>query len=277
MKFLRALLLSLLIPGVAVAAPAIVKSAHSFNYGGGSTTTAAAFSGGNTAGNLIVTYSSIEGSTQTITYTDTRTNTYNVGNTYTTSDANNRGYMAYAMNIGGGANTVTSTASANVSQGLTVLEISGVPTTSALDVAAIGTTGANASVTFSPQAGSVCVLGIQHDGGQATVPTGYTSVSPDVNNKYMQVAYKLNVSAGSQTATWTSGSGRTMVLCFLDASAATPTPTPTPTATATNTPTPTPTNTPVPPTPTPTNTPTPTPTPVPAAVPYGLTLRGAGL
>lgn len=212
------LLLSLLFATSALAAPALVQSAHSFNYGGGNTS--AVFGSNITVNSAIITFNSIESNSITTTITDTRTNSYNVGVTYTLSDASNRSIMHYALGSTAGANTVTSTLSSATGNGLTALEVSG--TSLSLDTAvAGGSTSVNAAVTFTPTAGSFCALGIQNDGGNATPPVGYTSVSPDVNNKYMQVAYNASVSGGSQTATWTSGSGRTMVVCLKEASVAT--------------------------------------------------------
>ena len=127
--------------------------ASQFN-GGGVTTVVKAYPGDNTTGNLLVACLNSQTSTSSITYSlnDTAGNTWSRAATFHNTLIPGHAEIWYAMNAIGSANTVTATASSEVSNlAITLQEYSGAATASALDGVATGATrDANPSITIDP-------------------------------------------------------------------------------------------------------------------------------
>lgn len=128
----------------------------------------------------------------------------------------------YAANISGGSCTVTlNTPNSNQFRALTVVEISGLATTSPLDVNSWNTqetpgTGSNAVVSGSAtatQAGYLSAIGVQVNdisaGSPPSAGTGFTDNGASLQPVGLNVGRveHLNVAAGSHQATFTSTAG----------------------------------------------------------------------
>jgi hypothetical protein len=213
-KLLLPLLFSLLFATSALAAPAVVQSNKTYYYAGALTTASQAYGSNNTAANLSAVFGHIDGgSPASTTTTDTR-NTYSVG---IALESFGKLYGNYSANIGAGANTVTSTCSSNCGQGLAIFEVSGVATSSPVDTSGSTTNVDDPAVTHSPQAGSICFANASANGGNPTLPAGYTSLYTDVNNHYWNVGANTSMTGGSQTDTLTTvgvNVGSLQILCF---------------------------------------------------------------
>lgn len=181
MDKILALLLALLLASPAWGAPAFVQENHA--DAGFTASAALAFSSNNTAGNLIVVCTAINGggiNPSITSIVDTALNTYTVA-----TDANNGGNdpgvsVYYAKNIAGGANTVTVTpnAAANIRWG--IVEYSGLDTSAPLDQ-----TTSTFGTSTSPDSGSVTTtqasellvgcIGALSGGGAFTNGASYTT------------------------------------------------------------------------------------------------------
>lgn len=199
------------------------------------TTVSVAFGSNVTAGNLIHVFvlfrDAGEGSTNSIT--DSLGNTYTLIETVTRTNRIMPHY--YAKNISGGACTVTlNTPGSNQFRSLAVVEISGLDTTSPLDVFSSSvqetpTTTTDATVSGSATATaagymSACSMQVNDigSGGPPAAGTGFTddgTALPPVGLNQGRLEHKT-VSAGSQEATFTAASNvahATMMAIFKDA------------------------------------------------------------
>ena len=133
--------------GLAGSLPAIVQKAHSVSTSGVAALTCA-FASNNTAGNSIVVVCGV-GDGTAATVTDSNSNTY----TKAVNAANSTTFSAqifYAVNVIGGANTVTVTPDSSISVGIQIYEVSGLiaQANNVLDQSSAGTgTSATASAS----------------------------------------------------------------------------------------------------------------------------------
>jgi len=148
-----------------------------------------AFTSNVTAGNaIVVCVSTYNSGTLTVTVTDSLGNTYSQAGSYSTNVVN-RVSIWYAVNITGGACTVTVTPSASAYMDICVIEYSGVKTSSPVS-STTGTTGT--SGTYAPgtltvaTAGSVAigVAGVTANTNTfcGSGPSGLVAVVSDLNS-----------------------------------------------------------------------------------------------
>src|SRR5207253_3219954 len=102
--------------------------------GSGVASISSPFPSGNTAGNLIIAFVRMSTTTQTVTVTDSRGNTYTDAVAQSQTTDGHQLHLFYAANVGGGANTVTATfSSTNNRPWMAIYEYSGLSPTSPLD------------------------------------------------------------------------------------------------------------------------------------------------
>lgn len=181
---------------------------------------ALAYTGGNTSGNTLFAFINVYDTVlgpSSFTISDTNTNTWvRVQDVDGYDDANDVAAIYYALNCGGGANTVTvSGFTANSFATLVISEASGLDTTSALD-----TSGENAASSSSPTTGSVTstvantywTSAVVHDStGNQTITESQTLVREEQDqSSYMpiNVQYEIRSSTATQAHTWTFGSSK---------------------------------------------------------------------
>ena len=201
------------------------------------------------------------------------------GNTYAIVGPVDKGtvrlYVAYGVQVTGGATTFTSTfATAVQAKRIQVDEYSGTASTnaSAFDVsnAGTGTGTAVASSAITPAATGELIIGwmAKASAGTFTAGSGYTLTSSAIGNTVAQYLLSGTSSETGPATISASMNWQEILLAFKAPATPTPTPTVTPTFTVTPTVTPTSTNTPtVTPTVTPTFTATPTVTPTATPTP----------
>lgn len=261
-----ALAILTLLPSSALGAFAAVQTATQVS--GTASTTVVTLGAAATAGNLLVVAAAVNSSTVTCTgITDSAGNTWAVIGPET--NGTSRVYLGYAVQVTGGATTVTvSWSDSAATKRAGVDEYSGGASTNAaiFDVSTTGqgTGTALAVSTLTPASTGTLIVAVAASSTRTyTAGSGYTLYSGGAGSGTLKSQYNLS-SAATETAPFTlssSSAWEEIAASFLPAGAATATPTPThtPTVTPTFTPTPTPTVTPTP-TATPTITPTPTPT-----------------
>lgn len=254
-----AVCLALFSPRADAAFALVQGSVSSGNFSSVSTASATISASG--AGHLVTAAIRLTDQTTSITsVTDSAGNTYAVTSALDYSTF--RMFLAYGVQVSGGATTVTVNFSGATSGRFLVDEYSGNASTNAatFDVVGTGTgTGTSAAAsTFTPAASGeliVAVMGRAAAAATWTAGASYTLASTATLSHVTE--YRLS-STTSETAPATISLSQTWGVLAVAFAAATPTPTPTVTPTVTPTATPTPTVTP---TRTPTATPTVTPTP----------------
>lgn len=185
------------------------------------TSIALAYTGGNTSGNTLFAFINVYDTLNDPadwTISDTNTNTWvRVQDVVGYNDANDNAAIYYALNCGGGANTVTVSGFNTASFAtLVISEASGLDTTSALD-----TSGENAATSNSPTTGSVTstvantywTSAVVHDqSGNQTITEDFTLVREEQDQStYMpiNVQYEIRTSTATQAHTWSFGSSKT--------------------------------------------------------------------
>ena len=163
----------------ASAAIALVQA--SSTIGPNSTATNIAFPGNNTAGDMIIVSMRVATTMNTYRVGDTNGNTYTTSTNFTTSTPATRSITWYALNIAGGANTVTVTSSGNTAKHVIISEFSGVAASGAADV-----------VTTSTDKGA---KGTALSSGSATT------------NFDGELIYGFGLADGSINMNWTAGAG----------------------------------------------------------------------
>lgn len=136
-----------------------------------------AFAGNVTAGNCIAVGWRYSGGGRTVTLSDTLGNTYtsNAVEAIDTADSNSTNGIGFALNIGGGACTVTFAVSGGaVNMRFSVSEFSGVATSSALDktATAIGSSAAPASGAVTPTTNGQLLFVCSHISAISTFTAG---------------------------------------------------------------------------------------------------------
>lgn len=195
-------------------ATAYVQGASNSRTTGGTSITVA-FGSNNAAGNRLVALvqTGTVGSAAS-TPTDTAGNTW-VAVTTATVGGTGQQRLFECRSCLGGANTVTLAQSASTVESGWIMEFSGADT-GAPELTPTGTTGsgntaAGAALT-AYSAGDILITGIGDDGGATsafsmsagwTIPTG-VSTTDGVNTARSSGAYQVNVSAGSNTPSWTT-------------------------------------------------------------------------
>jgi hypothetical protein len=192
---------------------AFVQSASAMGTGSG--TVQSAFPSANTAGNLILAFVRMSGTSQTVTVTDSAGNAYTeaVGQTQTTDG--HQLHLFYAKNVAGRANTVTATFSgANNHPWLAIYEYSGLSTTVPLDRTSAaqgsGTAVSSGSTSVTSTASELVFAGVglpASYSGTTTAGGGFvlgqrnTSTSPGATESAVVTA------TGSYAGTFTLSSG----------------------------------------------------------------------
>lgn len=174
------------------------------------TSLAKAFVSNVTAGNTIAVAISIEFPASTVTsVTDNLSNTYTQATTQVVGD--NRQYLFYALNISGGACTVTVNVSASTYVTIGIAEASGVVSSSALDVTDTGTGSSSAAATgsFTTSVPDIIFATVNHNSTATITPAGGWSQiyeQEDWNNfATINFMYRTGA-AGSYNGQWTLSS-----------------------------------------------------------------------
>ena len=185
------------------------------------TTGALAFLSNVTAGNLIVVAVShyIGDANHTISVTDSLSNTYQTD----ISGVGAGSYhvrLFYAMNIAGGANTVTVEVPDSSDLWFTITEISGAATTSALDISGTASGGtATPTVSITTTVADTILFGIfNHEGSDRTLTpgAGFTQIEEQEGGSTVMPGlseYQIVTSSGSKTVNGTLGSAATWNIC----------------------------------------------------------------
>jgi hypothetical protein len=223
MKKLLAIICVFVFSANTVSAAAFVQAASS--YGAGASPQTKAFSSNVTAGNLIaVYYQNLNGTDISPTVTDTLGNTYTKAAFVKSVGVNPAtGFLYYAKNILGGANTVSVTAGDGSDHGIHIMEISGLDTTDPFvaSTTGIGTgTSPSAPDLTTGFAGFIYVGGGQETNvGSNTAGSGYTIGTQETGHNSFD-EYQV-VTAGTYTVTATTPSGTWVLLgmAFKNASA----------------------------------------------------------
>lgn len=187
------------------AQPAVVQCGAQYSYSTGVTLTL-------TAGNAVVVCASADNATPNYTATD-GVNTYTTRNHGITVNGQATGISAsFAVNVAGGSTTIQLNNSSG-DLGMTACEVSGIVTSSALDISTGTTSGAGASTTFTSNAMTTSFKDFIFDcyaneasGSEVSAGTGYTKTTPSNTNHFDGMQYSEYVSAGSQAPFFTGSS-----------------------------------------------------------------------
>jgi hypothetical protein len=182
--------------------------------GTGSGAVQSAFPSANMAGNLILAFVRMSGTSQTVTVTDSRGNAYTEAVGQTQTNDGHQSHLFYAKNITGGADTVTATFSGtNNHPWLAIYEYSGLSTTVPLDRTSTaqgsGTAVSSGSTSVTSTASELVFAGVglpASYSGTATAGGGFvlgqrnTSTSPGATESALVTA------TGSYAGTFTLSS-----------------------------------------------------------------------
>jgi hypothetical protein len=168
------------------------------------------------SGNAIVAGGSVEG-TETVTYSDDRSNTYATQTTRLHAGNNVRATISYAANVAAGTTVVRLTPSAAQFQACYAAEVSGLATSALLDVS---NTAEGASTTVTGAALSSTVTGaafaIYGSLGNATIAADapWTALQEQESGAYSVGAFEWQATTPSNTYTpdWTSDSAQNFVI-----------------------------------------------------------------
>lgn len=170
-----------------------------------------------TAGNaliVLVSYFS-SGTDGAITVSDNRGNTWTTRVAAQTGNGQSRIAICEALNVAGGATTITVTSSGTGDQYITAdaVEVASLPAASAFDVSATNTgastTPSTGTTAATAQADEIAfaVFGTESSGGMAT-PTDYTNLDLNNDNSVYQpisACYRILTATGAQSASFTAG------------------------------------------------------------------------
>lgn len=211
MKKLIAILLSLATPSWS--AVAFVKCVNEYASDGSLTIT------GTTAGNTLIVGSSGSSATTTWTPSDGHNTYTNLTYFQTANGVPMSISLAYAVNIAGGNETVATTNGGSEDQGMTICEFSGVATASTLDNSTGTVSGAVASATPTSNAFTTTVTDLiiayyanEASGSDPTAGAGYTIDANHNTSHFDGMEYSLNVSAGSQTPSFSVSSNNNWIM-----------------------------------------------------------------
>jgi hypothetical protein len=233
MSFLTKLLaLGLLWSGVSSAAIAFVQS----KSGGSVSTTSVAvtYTSNNTLGNTLILFLRMSTTSQTVTMSDTLSNTFVQAATQQQTTDGHTTYLFYVKNCKAGANTVTATFSGtNTYHWLAAYEYSGLDLANPLDQTATAQ-GTTTAISVGPTsatntANELVFLGVGFPGsftGTVTSGSGYTLGEQNldaVNGSYHGATETATVTAtGAQTAAMTASAATNwsgLLATFREASA----------------------------------------------------------
>jgi RHS repeat-associated protein len=230
------ILLLLVLPTVGQASVTLVQ--HASKDVGATTSSSLAFNSNNTAGNWIAVCVRAGLSGETITVSDSNSNTYHMAKQLNETGNGNTLAIFYAENIIGGANIVTVSITTSATIRFAVLEYSGVATSSSLDVTA-GATGSSASPSSGPPPTTSATLSFASNNTagnwiavcvRAGVPGETISVSDSRGNTYQKVDqfneiidgdtlaifYAENIAGGANTITVTDTTPATLRIAILE-------------------------------------------------------------
>lgn len=172
-----------------------------------------AFGSNCTAGNCIVCVWRYSVGGLTVTLSDTQSNTYtsNAVEQIVTGDGNATVGIGYALNIAGGATTVTFSVGVSRTLRFLIAEFSGVATSSAFDQSnhaeGSGTAIASGSVTPTTD-GQLLVCGYENVNTSATsVGTDFTLASQTANDR-TGLEYYIQTTAAAHDGTWTQAASQ---------------------------------------------------------------------
>ena len=211
-RFVPSFLALLFFPAALDAAPAFIQA----NKGGSASTSSLslAFTSNNTAGNLIIVYADISGTSgaSVSTVSDARGNTYTSAVGPISNGTDYQFQVWYAKNIPGGSNTVTITYSIAVTNDVGIAEYSGLDTVSPLDVSA-SNTGNSATCSTGTTAASTAASELvvancsAFNGASYGAVSGYTLETTGTGS-FIALYNKIVSSTGTQTLSTTVTSGR---------------------------------------------------------------------
>ena len=190
------------------------------------------FASANTAGNLIIAAVRMSTTSQTVTVTDSAGNTYTDAVAQSQTTDGHQVHVFYAMNVAGGANTVTATfSSTNNRPWLAVYEYSGLSATSPLDRTAAaqgsGSAPTSGATPTTVSANELVFAAVGLPGsytGTVAAGSGYALLQQDTGSSRSANEAAVVTSTGSYAGTFalSAGTNWSAVVATFAAAGATP-------------------------------------------------------